>query len=64
MGSLVYLDGCIRTRTIDRVTLCEHCNQDYNWKDVVLEILPYSVEYLTDCDKPEPKMGNLSNNSD
>jgi single-stranded DNA-binding protein len=64
MGSLVYLDGCIRTRTIDRITLCEHCNQDYNWRDVVLEILPYSVEYLADCDKPEPKIRDLrSDNS-
>lgn len=53
MGAMVYVDGMIQTRDVDRTTLCPHCNNEYHWHDSALEIVPYAVEYLQGYILPE-----------
>lgn len=45
-GSTVFIDGLIKTRSFTRSTVCEHCNEVYEWEDSTMEVTPYSVEYL------------------
>lgn len=52
-GTLVYVDGMIQTREVDRKTVCQHCGNEYNWKDSALEVVPYAVEYLQNFILPE-----------
>lgn len=53
MGAMVYVDGMIQTREVDRVTVCPNCGNDYHWNDNALEIVPYAVEYLQGYILPE-----------
>lgn len=53
-GSSIYINGALQTREIMRTTTCESCGAAYEWKDTATEIIPYSVEYLADCNLPEP----------
>lgn len=53
MGAMVYVDGMIQTREVDRVTVCSNCGEQYHWKDAALEIVPYAVEYLQGYITPE-----------
>lgn len=55
-GSSVYINGCLQTRDIQRKTVCEQCGTEYAWMDTAMEIIPYSIEYLSGCDLPEPKV--------
>lgn len=55
MGSVVYINGAIQTREIERVTTCEKCGTKYKWKEQVAEIVPYSTEYLANCIIPEER---------
>jgi hypothetical protein len=52
-GSLVFVDGAIQTRIIDRKTICEECGEEYIWKETATDIYPYAVEYLQNCLFPE-----------
>lgn len=45
-GSIVYIDGCLQARSVLRHTQCEHCNEQYDWKDRAMEIVPYATEYI------------------
>lgn len=47
-GSLVLVDGFLKIRRFKRVTVCPYCSQKKEWTDKVLEVVPYSVEYLLD----------------
>lgn len=49
-GSSVYLNGALQTREITRETICEQCGNSYEWNDVATEIIPYSTEYLSNCE--------------
>lgn len=53
MGAMVYVDGMIQTREVERTTVCPHCGNAYHWKDAALEIVPYAVEYLQGYILPE-----------
>lgn len=55
MGSSIYINGALQTREVVRTTVCEKCGASYEWKDTATEIIPYSVEYLADCNLPEPQ---------
>lgn len=49
-GSLVWIDGSIQARegfTVEKN--CEYCNATCNVKDKTMEIVPYYVEYLSNC---------------
>ena len=45
-GSLVLVDGFVRMRKFNRENTCEKCNSTKKWVDKVLEIVPYTVQYL------------------
>ena len=45
-SSAVYIDGFLQVRYVRRHATCEHCGQEYDWKDTTMEIVPYEVEYL------------------
>lgn len=49
-GSMVYISGSLQTREIARNVVCENCGKEYSYKDTVMEITPYHVEYLANCD--------------
>lgn len=46
-NSEVLIDGFINSRIPTRKLTCEACGHSFDWNDLpVLEIIPYSVEYL------------------
>lgn len=47
--SVIYIDGCLQTRNIQRNSTCESCKEDYDWKERTLEIVPYlgGIEYIS-----------------
>ena len=52
-GSLVYIDGFLQTRKIEKNCVCEHCGQTFKWPDSSMEIVPYTTEYLRNYNTPE-----------
>lgn len=48
-GSVVYINGAIQTREIDRTLTCPECGEQFSIKEGVSEIYPYAVEYLQNC---------------
>ncbi len=52
-GSMVFIDGCVQARRFPVTRMCSqgHANMS---EDLACEIVPYSVEYLSDCTLPEP----------
>lgn len=48
-GSSVFIDGIIQTREIEREETCQHCSESFKWKEVATEVVPYAVEFLTNC---------------
>lgn len=50
IGSNVLIDGALQTRKIIRKTLCLHCGEMYEWPEAVMEIVPYYIGYLANCD--------------
>lgn len=55
VNSLVYVDGCIQSRPISRRVCCPHCGAENSFEEFAYEVVPYSVEYLDDCNLPDPK---------
>jgi len=53
-GSVVYINGSLQTRDIDRTTICEKCGAQYTWSESAMEIVPFSTEYIAKCLLPEP----------
>ena len=51
-GSVIYINGALQTRDITRKSVCSHCGEEYEWNESVLEIVPYSTEYLSGCIVP------------
>lgn len=52
-GSVIYINGALQTREVNRTTICPNCGKTYTWVDAATEIVPYSTEYLTNCLLPE-----------
>ena len=46
LGSEVFIDGLLQTRTYNQKSVCINCNKLYEWKDRALEIVPYETEYV------------------
>ena len=46
-STTVLVDGAIQTRQFKRTSYCESCKDEYEWEDKTIEVVPYSVEYLT-----------------
>ena len=45
-GSTVLIDGYVQTRKIVKHPTCEFCGKSFDWPDVSVDIVPYSVEFL------------------
>lgn len=45
-GTDILIEGMIQTRDFKKKEVCEACGKEYNWLDSVIEVVPYSVEYL------------------
>ena len=59
-GSSVLIDGFIQTRQFKQKTVCEECGETYTWTNSVIEIVPYSTEYLLNCNFGEQYVENSS----
>lgn len=53
IGSSVYINGALQSRSIERHSICPDCGEDYTWNDSVTEIVPYYIGYLANCDVPD-----------
>jgi single-stranded DNA-binding protein len=49
-NSTVMINGAIQSRPIEKAITCELCKHEYTSTEQVFEVVPYSVEYLTNCD--------------
>lgn len=47
-GAMVYLDGFLRTSTLERKEICPHCGCEFIVKNKRMTLSPYSMEYLRD----------------
>lgn len=47
-GSKIFIDGCLQARNVQRHMRCSACGETYDWKERVMEIVPYETEYLAD----------------
>lgn len=63
-GSSIYINGAIETREITQRFVCEECGQNYEKKGYSTEIVPYSIEYLKNCDIPEKIEEELPNDEE
>lgn len=51
-GSVVFINGAIQTREIERFITCPECGESHVIKESVCEVFPYAVEYLVNCEFP------------
>lgn len=47
-NALVYIDGYIRTSTLTKRLVCQHCGEEFDVTSKRMTLSPYSVEYLRD----------------
>lgn len=54
-GSTIFVEGYLHTREFTRKTTCqaEDCRETYEWKDNIIEVIPYSCDYIAGYDDPE-----------
>lgn len=52
-GALVYVDGFLQTRKIEKNCVCEYCGETFKWPDSSMEVVPYTTEYLRGHYSPE-----------
>lgn len=56
VNSSVYINGSLQARKVKRELVCEECCELFEGIDSAVEIIPYSIEYLNNCDIPESEM--------
>lgn len=54
INSTVFIRGSLETRPFNRNVVCAICGNEYASSDNATQLVPYNVEYLIDCEKPEP----------
>lgn len=47
-GALVYIDGYVRTSTLETTHECDECKESFTYTNKRMTISPYAVEYLRD----------------
>ena len=52
-GTLVAIDGYLRSKSFTRKSTCDVCGDEFEWEDSTMEIVPYVIEYLSDFIDPE-----------
>jgi len=55
LNSTIFINGAIQTREINKSITCPECGERFERKEMVSELFPYSVEYLSNCAFPEKK---------
>lgn len=48
-GSQCWVNGGVQTRQITAVQKCQHCGEKNHVQKSIMEVCPYSVEYLYNC---------------
>jgi len=48
-GSLIMINGAVQSREVERTTVCDVCGEAMTVKERIIELFPYSVEYLRSC---------------
>ena len=51
-GSEILINGAIQSREIVMIKECGECGQEFEAPGAAMEVVPYSVEYLSNCDIP------------
>lgn len=51
-SSVIFINGSIQTREIERTIECEECKKPYIAAERITEIVPYSIEMVANCDLP------------
>lgn len=51
--SIVFIDGYIQTRNVNRHQTCVACGHNYDWIDKSMEIVPYDTEYIRNYNSDE-----------
>ena len=49
-GSEIYIEGAIETREIQMTKVCSHCEKEFFVNGTAVELVPYSVEYISNID--------------
>lgn len=52
LGSEVLINGSVQAREIEMLKQCEFCNEEFVAQGATMEIVPYSVEYIENCNIP------------
>lgn len=55
VGTNVLIEGLLQTRDFKRKEVCTACKKEYYWLESVIEVVPYSVEYLENYNEPESR---------
>jgi len=48
-SAMVLIDGMLQTRDVVRKSMCNKCEEEFEWADSAVEIISYSTEYLGNC---------------
>lgn len=62
VGSEIFINGSIQAREVEMIKTCEYCGNSFEAKGATMEIVPYSIEYIDNCDIPESKHNNEEEN--
>lgn len=60
-GSRVFIDGFVMSRNYSDKIVCEKCGYSWEYQRSKSEIVPYSVEYLSNCNEGFEKINNEIN---
>ena len=52
-GSIVFIDGYLQTRHLQRTSVCTSCGKRFTWKEKIKEIVPFETEYISGYRSPE-----------
>ena len=63
-GSVVYINGALQTRRFNKPVECEACHTKYTRAEDMIEIVPYSTEYLANYLTPEKEEKSLGDSNE
>ena len=55
-GSEIFINGAIQSREITMHRVCGECYKEFEAQGATMEIVPYSIEYVKNCDIPHQEM--------
>lgn len=58
-GSYILTEGYVQTRNYVKKMDCAHCGSYYEINDLTMEAIPYSVEYLSNYEKPRQSVNPI-----